>query len=210
MPQKRLIQYYRELSFEQKMVACGGFLAVSSVFMPWYQDLDRFETGFKFYGITGPLYLVGLFFLAMGLTVLGTIFVGRIKVRVENFGFKLSHFYLLSGGFLFFLLILTNSVYFHQNFGVNITAKEFRFGMVFAFIATGLLLAGGFFLRRMRPRLSGNDLFGDQMTSSLLEVEKRPHQTLEKISPEHDAPQTVGDAMRQQNEMDNSEHGRVP
>lgn len=209
MPQKRFFQYYRELSFEQKMIAFGGLLAAISVFMPWYQDIDRFETGFKFYGITGPLYLVGLFFLATGLSILGTLFVNRIKARVENFGFKLAHFYLVCGGFLLFLLILTNSVYFHQNFGVNITAKEFRFGMVFAFFATGLILAGGFFLRRARPKLSGADLFGNEIFSSLLETEKRPHQTLEKPAGREARPQNSETVPRSSADIDNAGQGRI-
>lgn len=209
MPQKRLSQYFRELSFEQKMIAFGGILAAISVFMPWYQDVDRFETGFKFYGITGPLYLVGLFFLATGLSILGTLFVNRIKLRVENFGFKLVHFYLACGGFLLFLLILTNSVYFHQNFGVNITAKEFRFGMVLAFIATGLILAGGFFLRRSRPKMTGADLFGDEVSSSLLQTEKRPHQTLENPTGREMHPQTSETVKRTSPEIDNAGQGRI-
>lgn len=209
MPQKRLSQYFRELSFEQKMIAFGGLLAVISVFMPWYQDVDRFETGFKFYGITGPLYLVGLFFLATGLSILGTLFVNRIKARVENFGFKLAHFYLACGGFLLFLLILTNSVYFHQNFGVNITAKEFRFGMVLAFIATGLILAGGFFLRKVRPKLTGADLFGNEISSSFLEMEKRSHQALQKPTGRETHPQTSETASKNPVDIDNAGQGYI-
>lgn len=159
----------------------GGFLAAISVFMPWYQDLDRFNTGFEFYGITGPLYLVGLFFLATGALILGSLFVASVRDKIKKLGFQLSHFYSLSAGFLGFLFVLTNSVYFHENFGVNITEKAFRFGMVFAVVGIFSLFVGSVFLGRERPKTTSSDLFGESLDEVLEQRPSREHQTLTEM-----------------------------
>ena len=165
----------------------GGILAAISVFMPWYQDLDRFNTGFEFYGITGPLYLVGLFFLATGIVILGSLFVSRVRDRIKKMGFQLSHFYSLSAGFLAFLFVLTNSVYFHENFGVNITEKSFRFGMIFAVLGIFSLFMGSVFLARERPKTMSHDLFGESLDEVLAQRPSREHQTLTEMPHEKSA-----------------------
>lgn len=202
MPQKKITQSIfslravRELSFEQKVIALGGLLSIISVFFPWYQDVDRFGTGFTFLGITGPLYLVGVLFFVAGALALGTVLNAKVKQKILNFGFKLTNFYYLSAGFLLFLLILTNSVYFHENFGVNITAKEFRFGMILAFMGTGLLLLGAFFQRNARSLHSLDaDIFETPSSPSrpLVEYPDRSHQDIQ--------PRTIEDAMKEHEEQ---------
>ena len=87
MPQKRFFQHIRDLSFEEKLVMWGALFSFASAFLPWYRDIDRFGTGFQFLGITGPLYLVGLFFAALGLTIFGTLFIKRVQQKILAFGF---------------------------------------------------------------------------------------------------------------------------
>ncbi len=178
MPQKRPGQYIQELSLAQKLVMVGGILAAISVFMPWYSDLDRFNSGAQFYGITGPLYLVGLFFLATGCLIVSTFFAGNMKRRIQDSGLKIRNFYMIAAGFLAFLLVLTASVYFHENFGTNISEKDFRFGMTIAVLGILSLFAGSVLLGRERPKLTGDDLFGGTLEEPLTEFAPRAHQTL--------------------------------
>ncbi len=189
MPYKRFSQRVREMLFDQKLVMTGAFLYGVSVFMPWYSDLDRFGTGFSFLGITGPLYLVGILFLVSGLVSLGTLFVNSVRQRVLNFGLEMRRFYTLSGSFLLFLLLLTNSVYFHENFGVNITSKDFRFGMVLAFVGVFLQLFGGLVTQKKSHSALHSDLFDaahhrseNTENKPLVEFPQRDHGN---ISPEN-------------------------
>lgn len=205
MPQKRFLQYIRDLSFEEKLVMWGSVLCFISAFLPWYRDIDRFGTGFQFLGITGPLYLVGLFFAALGLTIFGTLFIKRVRQKILDFGFQMTNFYLLSAGFLLFLLILTNSVYFHENFGVNITSKEFRFGMLIGFIGVGLLFVGTFLQRRSRGlSLNIEDILSDNVGQKpLVELPGRPHQPLEPSSNPSNA------ASKPESEYSQTDQGRI-
>ena len=145
MPTRRLSQTISNLSLEEKLIAAGGLITAVSVFLPWYQDLDAFKTGDMFLGITGPLYLIGLIILAIGVVSVLSILSTTWQHKIAKTGLDLSVSHIVLSAFGLFLLVLTNSVYYHPKFGVNIVLKEFRFGMVMAFIGIGLLLIGGIF-----------------------------------------------------------------
>lgn len=148
MPTKRLSQIVSEMPFENKLISLGGIITAISVFLPWYQDIDTFKTGDMFLGVTGPLYLIGIIMLALGAGTVLTMISQKWRDKVSRLGMELPTAHVITAAFDLFLLVLTNSVYFHAKFGVNIMLKEFRFGMVFAFIGVGLMLIGGIFERR--------------------------------------------------------------
>lgn len=152
MPTKRFLQRIKDFPAEQKLIfwgSCGMFL---SVFMPWYQDLDAFKTGVMFLGITGPLYLVGLLFLVMGAVSLLSLFYTSVRDRIERVISNIGDFYVMEGAFGAFLLLLALSVFSHPSFGVNITLKEYRFGMIVALVSVFALYLGGNMLRKRRAR----------------------------------------------------------
>lgn len=154
MPSKKITQLFAELPFEKKLLAIGSAVLVLSLFLPWYQDLDSFKTGDVFLGVTGPLYLAGLSLLAIGVANLAFLFLemnGKTKIPFLNL--KFSTFYFMSGIFVFFALLLVNSVYFHPKFGVNITLKQSQFGMFFAFIAASFITIGGYLASRDKAAL---------------------------------------------------------
>lgn len=156
MPKKRLLQMFNDLPFEGKLVFLGGFLLLASVFMPWYEDLDTFHMGDMFLGVTGPLYLVGFILLFIsGLT----LFALLSEKKIEKLPIEKHHLNLLVGISSLFLLVLTASVYFHTKFGVNITMKEMRFGMIIAFVSAGLITIGGF-LQTKKKNVSFEELDG--------------------------------------------------
>ncbi|MFA6550256.1 MAG: hypothetical protein WCT36_02785 [Candidatus Gracilibacteria bacterium] len=148
MPTKRLSQIISEMPFENKLIALGGLITALSVFLPWYQDIDAFKTGDMFLGITGPLYLIGVIMLLLGTGTVLTMISQKWKDKVARLGIELPMAHIMVAAFDLFLLVMTNSVYFHAKFGVNIMLKEFRFGMVAAFIGVGFMLIGGIFERR--------------------------------------------------------------
>lgn len=154
------------------MVFFGSFIAAVSVFLPWYRDLDAFKIGDQFLGITGPLYLVGLIILTLSAVCFLNFVSESMRLKIEKLPVKVPFLYILVGAINLFLLILTNSVYFHPKFGVNIMLKEFRFGMILAFIGTGFVLIGGI-LQYKKRAVSFDDL--DAKVEPLIKIQDRLH-----------------------------------
>jgi len=112
------------------------------VFLPWYRDIDKFNTGDLFLGITGPLYLAGLIVLLASIFTFGLMFLKVLGKPSPKIPLKEEHFHLLSSGFSLFMLVFAASVYFHNKFGINLVDKSMGIGMIIAFIGAGLVLLG--------------------------------------------------------------------
>ena len=67
-------------------------------------------------------------------------FLGK---KLPNLPLEEAHFHIFVGAMSLFLLLITSSIYFHSKFGVNITMKEMKIGMITAFIGTLFVLVGG-------------------------------------------------------------------
>ena len=138
------------LALPKKIILVGSFVAFISVFMPWYSDIDRFKIGDTFLGVTGPLYLAGLFvFLASAASLLMIIMI-LMEKPLPKLPLKESHLHIFNGSLSFLMLILTASVYFHPKFGLNITEKNLGFGMILSFIGIFVLIAGSVLLFRTK------------------------------------------------------------
>ncbi len=158
MATRSFLDRIRELSSEQKFVFYGSAIMAMSALMPWYSDLDSFRTGDTFLGVTGPMYLVGLLFLALGGIACATLFSRTVRDKIDHIFSSLGNFYMISAGFSAFLLLLTNSVFFHPRFGVNVVIKETRFGMLFALSGVILLGVGAYIMRKRQHRHGHLDL----------------------------------------------------
>lgn len=140
----------RNLSLGRKMLLLGSGLTAISVFLPWYSDMDRFNVGDTFLGITGPLYLTGFIILAAGLASFSIIMkqlMGRGETRLPM---KEGSFHLFSSILSVAMLVLTNSVYFHPKFGISIADKSLGFGIIIAFAGTGAWLFASIASRNTR------------------------------------------------------------
>ena len=69
----------KALDVTKKLVLVGSAIAVVSVFLPWYKDIDKFRTGDMFLGISGPLYLAGLIVLLTAGASLGIIMLKLLE-----------------------------------------------------------------------------------------------------------------------------------
>ncbi len=85
---------------------------------------------------------------------------------------------MIAGGFCAFLLLLANSVYFHPRFGVNIAIKSAGIGMWIALIGVGMMIYGGYTLRKRRERFS-------DMESRLEPLIKMPEKDYTPVAREH-------------------------
>ncbi|MFC1599916.1 hypothetical protein ACFL3T_02715 [Patescibacteria group bacterium] len=155
MPAKQLKDKFLKLALPQKIVGIGALIALISAILPWYSDIDMYNTGERFLGVTGPLYLVG--YIIIALSIFSIILTGfyLLNKKIPTLPMKESMVYILSGVVSLSLLIIANSVYFHPEFGVNITSKEYGIGMMLALIGSVAILIGGI----LQQRESGTSRF---------------------------------------------------
>jgi len=165
---------FLNLPTSQKLVGVGALLALVSAVLPWYQDFDTFNTGVQFLGITGPLYLVG--FIIIGFSLFTLILTGfyLFDKKIPDLPMKESLIYILSGATSLFLLLIANSVYFHREFGTNITSKEYGIGMMIALAGALAITIGGI----MQSRESGTKRYLNKF-----EEETRIFEEEEKVDP---------------------------
>jgi len=135
---------FRQLPSYKKLALAGGILTILGAFSPWYQDIDKFNTGDMFLGITGPLYLAGLLVLASGATC--AVIAGMKLFRKSEPKLPLSEtqIYMAASAFSILMLVLALSVYFHPKFGINLTEKNAGIGIILSFVGTGLTILGAF------------------------------------------------------------------
>jgi hypothetical protein len=130
------------LPLVSKFVLVGSFLAIIGVFLPWYKDIDTFNTGEMFLGITGPLYLAGIIVLLAGITSFGMIALRLFNKPIPKLPLKEDQFYVFTSSLSLLMLIMTISVFFHNKFGISLVDKSIGIGMMMAFIGSGLVMLG--------------------------------------------------------------------
>lgn len=148
MPTKKLKDRLKELPLAYKFVGFGSVLGVVSVFLPWYLDVDKFNSGYQFLGITGPLYLIGgTLLVSFGLSA--TLVASRmfhknlISLPIKEYTFNIGN-----AVASFYLIFIAYSIYFHPQFGLHIVDKQPRFGLLAALIACVITGYGGYLQRK--------------------------------------------------------------
>lgn len=124
----------------RKMLLFGTFLSVISTLLPWYSDMDRFNIGDTFLGISGPLYLAGFIVLAASGASFTLIMLHLLGKKQPKLPIKEGHLHVFSGIISGVMLVLVNSVYFHPKFGISIADKSLGVGMMIAFAGVSLFL----------------------------------------------------------------------
>ncbi len=148
---------FSRLSKPKKVVLTASLLSALSCFMPWYHDLSVYNVSDTYLGITGPLFLAGWFifvlsgFLALmiGLPMIGKSF---LKLPIKN-----SLVVIIVGIQSLFLILITNSVFYHQKFGVSITHKQPGVGMTIALLSIIGIISGGYFWYKEEHAFKGFD-----------------------------------------------------
>ncbi len=138
------------MPIHQKFVGIGSAIAIISAFLTWYRDIDAFDRGGAYLGVTGPLYLIGYVIICLSAFSLGLTVLHLLEKKIPTLPIKESMVYVLSGAVALFLLVIANSIYFHPQFGLNITSKEYGLGMMLAFAGAIAITAGGVMQNRER------------------------------------------------------------
>ena len=151
---QRTKQGFLRLPFLKKVVLLSSLGLMISTLMPWYDERNSFGVGESYLGIQGPFFLIGLMVLGFGAISFFHLF---LPLTGKNF-FKtkgkagLTSFFLGIQSLL--LLIVANSIFYHPDFGANISSKSTRFGMTFAFISLGLMALSGWLSRNKEDAVS--------------------------------------------------------
>ncbi|MBI5753953.1 hypothetical protein HZA40_02305 [Candidatus Peregrinibacteria bacterium] len=149
MPDSLKIRFMK-LPLARKLLLIGGFLTALSVFMPWYNDVDKFNIGETFLGISGPLYLAGFLVFIAGAVSVALVAIELLEKKTPKLPLKENQIHIAGSSLSLFMLILTSSAYFHPKFGVNLADKNVAFGMILALIGTGLVMLGGILVHKKR------------------------------------------------------------
>lgn len=125
-------------------------LTVSSVslFMPWYSDVDAFNAGASYLGITGPTSMLGVSLLILNVITMGLI---TFRFRFEKDArLPISRKVLekIHGPVYLYMIFLMMSVYFSDDFGINLANKTAGFGAYVGAAGAFISTVGG--LRRSK------------------------------------------------------------
>ncbi|MBT7483667.1 hypothetical protein HN748_00680 [Candidatus Peregrinibacteria bacterium] len=152
MASRRLKTSLSRLDVTRKWILISSAILALSAILPWYEDLDAFGAGDLYLGITGPLFLVGLMVLASAVFIGSWILLPLRGKRLPDIPVKEGALYTFLGIQNLLLLLVANSVFFHPKFGVNITLKDTRFGMILAFVGVIAIIWSGYQLYRKERR----------------------------------------------------------
>ncbi|MDP4008148.1 MAG: hypothetical protein Q8P68_03060 [Candidatus Peregrinibacteria bacterium] len=176
---------FTKLSSAEKLVMIGSGLAVLSVFLPWYRDLDAWGKGDTFLGLTGPLSAIGLVILlgsgAVFAKMLGRM-IGKKLRLLEKFD-QLATYVAAENVLLF---VITSSIYFDPKFGVNITLKQTAFGLFLCLIGSAVM-AFGSYMRRKEPAKVELNIF-EQVEESIDRIHKDIARENPNFRQENDVP----------------------
>lgn len=178
---RNLQSNFSRLERGQKIVGIGSLSLVASVFLPWYEDLDAYNIGDRFLGITGPTSLIGLLILVLSGVILLTFVLRLTNRRAPRLPLKEHVFNIFVGAQSFFLLIIVNSIFFHSKFGVNITLKESKFGMILAFVGCLFITFGGYLQMKGQKSLGAEGRLEPLIDLSDIEKFHEEHRTLENV-----------------------------
>lgn len=185
----------KNLPILKKIVLLGAFFMTIGVFMPWYNDIDKFRIGESFLGISGPLYLAGFLVFLAGAASLFVIIMQLMEKSLPKLPLKELQLHILGSILSFLMLVLTASVYFHPKFGVNLTDKSVGFGMILAFIGAGLILLGSILSLRSKEISFDVDGHIDPLIDMNLQNREKSDLGLKKPEDELKKDITVGEAM---------------
>lgn len=152
----RTKELFLRLPLSQKLIGLGALLLAISTFLPWYSDVDSYRVGGQFSGLGGPTYMLGFSILGLACASLWFFSYHLFERRLPRVGVKESTLQLALAIESGFLLLITNTIYLHPQFGVNILTRELGFGVTLAVMSIAMLIFGGYLLRKQETSHADN------------------------------------------------------
>jgi len=194
----------KNLPLKEKLILIGSFFTLIGVFFPWYADMDKFQTGDVFLGITGPLYLTGLIVLLTAGSSFGLIMMKLNGTSFSKLSIKEYQVHMILGGISLLMLVIANSVFFHSKFGTNLTEKSMGIGMMMSF--AGLLITA--FGSALMIRSSEVNFDEEGRLDPLIDLKERTQQDLDPemksmLQDDFDSQESLNDLIETHNKTDN-------
>lgn len=169
----RIKETFLRLPKHNQLIGVGGLVLAVSTLMPWYADLDSYKIGDQFLGITGPASFVGIAILGLTGVSLWIFTHHLLERRAPRLPVREAILHMFVSAESAFLLLIVVSIFMHPKFGVNITLKEFRFGMTFAFIGAVIMFIGAF-IQNKKEREKDNDVGHIEPLIKMEQTRERP------------------------------------
>jgi len=145
---QRMKQGFLRLPFVKKSVMVAGAATAVSTLMPWYDMRNSVGIGNTYLGIQGPLFVVGLLVLGFGAASFLNLFLPLAGKSFFNLKRKGGVVSMVLGAQSLLLLLVANTTFYHPDFGLALSNKTTRFGMMMAFLSAGLMVISGYFARK--------------------------------------------------------------
>ncbi|MFT7183995.1 MAG: hypothetical protein ACI9QC_000321 [Oceanicoccus sp.] len=150
---QRVKQGFLRLPTAKKLLLISSFTLMISAVLPWYDNQNSFGAGETYLGIQGPLFMVGLLVLGLGLANFLNMFLPLFGKNFARLRRKSGVLSMILGAQSGLLLLVGNTVFLHPEFGTNANHKATSFGMTIALISVGTLIISGWWAKR--KELSG-------------------------------------------------------
>jgi hypothetical protein len=167
------------LPLQEKLILSGSLLTILGMFLPVYSDLSQWGKGVVYFGITGPLALNGIGIIISSLIPILAFLVSMQILDLKKIKLNLTKTALFGSLQSILLLILMSYTFLHQDFGVSVTVKELRIGIICAFIGALINLAGAYMNYKNINLKNLNEKIPEKSFIELpLNLKTRIHQTV--------------------------------
>jgi hypothetical protein len=143
----KLKDKFNHLPKRHKGLLIGLTLSTIALFLPWYSDVDTFGSGISYMAISGPASLLGISMLLVNVSAIGFIIYSSIYKRDASLVFTRTFLEKWSGPLYLYMTFVIASVYFHSDFGINVTEKSASFGMYIGALSALITIFSAFVLK---------------------------------------------------------------
>lgn len=143
----KLKDKFNHLPKRHKGLLIGIGLSTIALFLPWYSDIDSFGSGISYMAVSGPASLLGITLLIINIAAIGFILYSLKFKRDAEVLVNRNFLEKWSGPLYLYMTFVIASVYFHSDFGINVTEKSAAFGMYIGAFAALLTTFSAFVIK---------------------------------------------------------------
>jgi hypothetical protein len=141
-------QGFLRLPFLKKLILLSSLVAMISTVAPWYDQRNSVGIGDTYLGVQGPLGIIGLIVLGCAAVTFFNLFFPLLGRNFFNLKRKGGVVAMALGLESLLLLAVSNVIFYNPEFGLSISNKSTRFGMMMAFFSVGIMVVAGYFARK--------------------------------------------------------------
>jgi len=166
----------KALPKRHKGLLLGLSISIISLVLPWYSDVDSYESGITYLALNGPASLIGISALLLNGFALFVLLYSVFKKRdiierkyIENW----------TGPVFLYLCLVLLSIYFHPDFGLNVTKKTLGFGAFIGVIGGVITTYSAFVFKKDMLKHNNPEIVEDVITHENPELKENWEQQKE-------------------------------